>query len=238
MSKNMPHSSGLEKILMKAATDEVFRESLLNDREKALEKSGNPLNSVDKMLLMTATQDRLEGIIKKFIYQRTSRRNFLKGAAASVALITGTMLLNASCICYPVTGARPDFPETPNPVMSAEIGAESTRVYFEYNGLSIDIPEKALKEPVNISIETIPLPLKPPDNVDFRSETLKFSPENLTFLKDIQINFPLHQEKDLKGYYLKENKWEEIPGELNENYFTIKTRKFGVYTLGSTEEEE
>lgn len=89
--------NNIEKILARASEDEDFKNSLLYDRKTFLKNSEIFLNKQDKKILETIPLLTLNSMIEKFTYQRSSRRNFLKGAAASVAfLVTGMVL--SSCV--------------------------------------------------------------------------------------------------------------------------------------------
>jgi len=87
--KNLPlFSSNLENLLLKAATDKNFKENLLQDRNSILEDSEFSLSPQDKMILKSISVTRLSDMIEKFTIQQTSRRSFLKNAAAALALLT------------------------------------------------------------------------------------------------------------------------------------------------------
>lgn len=98
-------SSNIEKILLKAATDEDFKNSLLQDRKLAIEKLNLSLTIQDKTILETISLSSLAGIIEKLARQRKSRRNFIKGAAAGVALISiASIIAIETDILYPFIG--------------------------------------------------------------------------------------------------------------------------------------
>lgn len=121
-------STNIEKLLLKASTDKDLKESLLQDRNAVLHNSEYSLNHQDKMILMSIPTLRLEDMIKRFSIQRTSRRTFLKGAAATVALLATGCISNKTnkmaeptlepglivYKSYHTEGHRPDIPDMPD----------------------------------------------------------------------------------------------------------------------------
>ncbi len=224
-------STNIEKILIKASLDEKFKETLLNKRKSILDMEEFSLNNIDKMLLSTISSERLEDMIEKFTNQYMSRRNFLKGAAASVALLTGLASTISSCCPVPVTGARPE-----PPLVSETLLPEGNTIDYSYSGLKIVIPAGAVDKKTNISVSVIIPPAKPPEGITFFGEVYNISGE--TFKKDISIIFPYSSTKEgIKAYSLNNSLWKEIPIEFEEHepgkYVpVIKTKKTGIYTLG------
>jgi len=86
----------IEKILLKAVTDRNFKEQLLYDRKSALENQDIPLTIEDKIILEKIPVQMLHNMIENFLKQQSTRRKFLKDAAATVALLT-TSIVISSC---------------------------------------------------------------------------------------------------------------------------------------------
>lgn len=111
--------SNIEKILLRAATDEDFRDKLSEDKKSAIENPEFSLTDRDKMFLNSIPQKKLNGMVENFITQRSSRRNFLKGATASAALVISASMVPLSSVLAggdtiitsdPTYGSRPDYP--------------------------------------------------------------------------------------------------------------------------------
>jgi hypothetical protein len=228
-------NNSIENILMKAASDEEFKEKLLNDRLTVLEEESS-LNHIDKNMLQSIPSSSLNSMIEKFTGQITSRRNFLKGAAASAALLAGAFVLSPSMASNltpaPPGGARPD-----PPLLTGKIGTDGGTVDYNYTGLQIIIPPKALSESVNISIRVILPPSKTPENVCFFGEVYEFSPEDICFSKEITVKFPApYCSYDvIKAYCWKKSEWLSLPVESSTEttgYEVAKIKNFGIYTLG------
>jgi len=228
----------IEKILIKAASDETFRKELMEDRKSALDKED--INPADKMLLGKIPLARLSNMIDKFGDYKSSRRNFLKGAAASAALLTGAFLLPASASLQtpipniaPPGGARPD-----PPVLSETIGPKGDTIDYNYTGLRLVIPEKALEKTVNITVSVDVLPGKEPENVFFKGYVYKFSPEDTKFSKEISIYFPAFGGGyGMAGYVWEKSGWKELPAEFSQSpmeqgWALVKSMKLGIYALG------
>jgi len=223
-------NKNIEKILIKAASDEKFRKELTENRKNVLEKE--ELNPTDKMLLGTIPLKQLNNMIDKFSGYRSSRREFLKGAAASAALLTGVLM-------YPAIAADDNFliDEKPS-VLSETVGPEGNTIDYRYTGLRIGIPEKALDENVTITVCVVESPGREPENVLFIRPIHKFSPEDLEFSKDITIYFPVQSEIDnMAGYRWDEKKWRELPAKfsglsMSYRWAMVKTDELGIYTLG------
>lgn len=86
----------IEKILLKAVTDRNFKEQLLHDRKSALENQDIPLTAEDKIILNKIPPQMLHNMIENFLHQQSTRRKFIKNAAATVALLT-TSIIISSC---------------------------------------------------------------------------------------------------------------------------------------------
>lgn len=224
----------VEKILMKAAADEQFREKFLNDRAVVLEHEDS-LNQIDKNMLISIPSSTLRSMIDKFISQITSRRDFLKGAAYSAALLAGAFVLSPSfgsaLTPAPPGGARPD-----PPLLTDRIGIDGGTVDYSYTGLQLIIPPGALTETVNISIRVILPPANAPENICFSGEVYEFYPEDLQFLKEITVKFPCPSCGSVNGYYWNKKKWSQLSLESGEEnsgaYKFARIKNFGVYTVG------
>ncbi len=223
----------IEKLLMKAAADEKFRDDLLNNRKAVLEEEDS-LTGLDKIILGNIPAGSLNNMIEHFIQQSTSRRNFLKGAAASAAFLTGAFVLSSSMASNltpaPPGGARPD-----PPLLTEKIGTDGGTVDYDYTGLQIVIPPKALSEPVNISVRVILPPGRAPENVSFFGEVYEFSPEDLRFLEEITVKFPCHGYDVTGVYFWNKREWKSVPVESlteTDGFTVAKIKHFGIYTLG------
>lgn len=225
-------NDNVEKLLLKAASDENFKKDFLQDRESVLKKKEFSLTEHDKMILGSIPVKQLGTMIDKFCKQRTSRRNFLRGAAASAALLAGgTIFSSAQATNSPPTGINPDYPDTMK--VFKTIYSEGGVIDFDYSGLKIIIPEGALEEPMKFYIEICPLPGNPPVDTVFYGEVYLFSPEDFKFIKPVDIYFPMNGENRIVYAYLwNENKWTPIPGTVSDNFFVIETISPGIYTLG------
>ncbi|MEQ8169217.1 MAG: twin-arginine translocation signal domain-containing protein [Candidatus Eremiobacterota bacterium] len=223
-------STNIEKILIKASLDEKFKETLLNKRNSILDMEEFSLNNIDKMLLSTISSERLEDMIEKFMKHYMSRRNFLKGAAASVALISGS-LIASSCCPVPVTGARPE-----PPLVSETVLPDGSTIDYSYSGLKIVIPPGAVDKSITIKISVIIPPGPAPQEIIFLGEVYNISAES--FQKDISIMFPAtNKGGDIKAFSWKNSKWKEISLQFERKppdlYIpVIKTKNDGIYTLG------
>ncbi|MEQ8191024.1 MAG: twin-arginine translocation signal domain-containing protein [Candidatus Eremiobacterota bacterium] len=223
----------VEKLLMKAASDENFREKFLNDRAAVLEHESS-LNHIDRNMLISIPSSTLNSMIEKFISQMTSRRDFIKGAASSAAFIAGAFVFPpsfASAITpAPPGGARPD-----PPVFTEQTGIDGGTVNYSYTGLKLIIPPGALSETVNISIRVILPPSKAPENVCFFGEVYEFFPADLRFSEEITVNFPCHGYDVTGVYFWNKREWKSVPVESlteTDGYTVAKIKHFGIYTLG------
>ncbi|MEQ8171462.1 MAG: twin-arginine translocation signal domain-containing protein [Candidatus Eremiobacterota bacterium] len=86
----------IEKLLLKAVTDRDFKEQLLYDRKSALENQDISLTTEDRIILEKIPLQMLHNMIENFLKQQSTRRKFLKDAAATVALLT-TSIVISSC---------------------------------------------------------------------------------------------------------------------------------------------
>ena len=81
-------NTNIEKLLLKATSDEEFREKLLNNRKEVLEDEEHSLTSQDKMLLSSIPPEKLKDMIEKFKLQKNPKKKILKGSAITMALLT------------------------------------------------------------------------------------------------------------------------------------------------------
>jgi len=249
-------STGIERIFLKSLTDENFRENLLKNREDALSDLKYPLTPQDKMLLKSIPHKKLEDMISRFNFQRTSRRNFLKGAAATVALLATGCISNKPEPSYPDSGGSFGCRPEPTPVVltSQKVGPGGAIIKYKYNNeqLQLIIPEGALDVKEEIIVK---IPLYSPSEKEGKSDiyyfpVIEFCPEKLALKKEIDIYLPLADinYSQLKGYYIKYEppglfegseveEFEEMPLEIEDGYAVIKTKKPGIYTVGYTMEK-
>jgi len=278
--KNLPNVSGnIEKILLNASTDKNFKEKLLNDRKSILEAPEFSLSSQDKILLQSIPDNRLKDMIENLIIQRTSRRNFLKNAAATLALLaTGCNAVATESSTddappplvthkpvpepdYSMTmGIRPEH--TPIPTyIPVDVGTDGAIVIHPYSNLKLIIPRGALDKKIEIIIGVIPEGLEYKHGFyseeEFNNKNNfsyimphELSPQNLQFKKEISICYPISElkYKELSGLYLTGKiNWREFTEKAREKlsvekskdgYAIIKTKNFGIYTLGYLLEPE
>ncbi len=86
---------GLEQILFAAATEQSFREELLDDREGAVARRGFKLVETERSILAAAPKGQLETMISRIDTSRSNlqRRDFMRAVAATlVTLAAGTTL--------------------------------------------------------------------------------------------------------------------------------------------------
>jgi hypothetical protein len=96
-SKEPPvFKTNIEKVLLKAAKDENFRNSLFTDRKSALNDPEFSLTPQDKLILETiplpTLTTTLTGIIEKLVQEKMSRRNFFRASAIGLGLVTGAAI--------------------------------------------------------------------------------------------------------------------------------------------------
>jgi len=77
---------GIEKVLCRAALDRGFKETLLTDRERALEGSGYSLTGTELQILKSVPTGTLKGMIEGIDPPQHGRRKFMRAVAASVLL--------------------------------------------------------------------------------------------------------------------------------------------------------
>jgi len=141
-------SSSIEKLLLKALSDENLKETFLQNRASVINNPEFALSSQDIAILQGIPQSRLKDMIEKFSSQRKTRRNFLKGAAATVALLaTGIIPVSGEelksltpvpsktftpdHIFIPTTGIRPEHEIE---VTNMEFQTKIKNTYFPKEG--------------------------------------------------------------------------------------------------------
>jgi len=87
--------TGVENFLLRVSLDEKLKKDFLEDRKKVMERLEFSLTEQDKILLFSVPSATLERMLEKFVGQRSSRRAFLKGAAASIAFLATGMIFSA-----------------------------------------------------------------------------------------------------------------------------------------------
>ena len=236
--------SSIEKILLRASTDKDFKDKFLEDKKSVTENAEFSLSEVDKIFLNNIPPQKLDDMIARFISQKNSRRNFLKGAAASMALlICGTVMTPSLGRSYSA-GMDTDTgtwsgDSTPGidtgsdlaPVVCKTAGMEGLTIIYEYTGFSVVIPANALDKSVTISITiTEPSTINSDDHI--YSYIYKISPDYITFIKEINLCFPTPAHiKNTSGYFWNRSTWEIIPAEISDRFAIVKTKKLGIYTV-------
>jgi len=118
---NIP--AGIEKMLYKAAVDRDFRAALLDDRMGTVRAHGLRLTEVERTMLETIPDARLELIIDRVQPERRGKRRFMRAvASAVVTLATGTAVVacdesvkGATAGIPPDTAVEPDAGDADDP---------------------------------------------------------------------------------------------------------------------------
>ena len=128
---------GIEKVLVKAASDPVFRQALLDNRESALQELGTDLSDAEFEILKSIPNDSLLTMVSHVDLKKHARRKFMKGVmtAAFVAASAATM---AECSRNMVQGAQADDP----PKKAATI--EAQELHYD-GGAAPEMPEEPPK---------------------------------------------------------------------------------------------
>ena len=233
--------SNIEKILLRAATDEDFRDKLYKDKKSVIENPEFVLTDPDKIFFKSIPQKKLDGMIENFITQRSSRRNFLKGAAASAALVISASMVPLSLVLAGgdntgreiTMGIRPDgsipggdpmldvnspvataTPDVYNPLTVETVGPEGKKIFYNYKGLNIIIPREAVDKSIEITIQLIE-----PSGINYKNKFLylwlvQLTPLDIKFKTEIYICFRSLEQKRLNGYRLNERSYKKISGEI------------------------
>ena len=109
---------GIEKVLVRAADDPVFRQALMDSRERALKEQGSDLSQAEFEILLSIPNATLLAMVSHVDLKKHSRRNFMKGVmtAAFVAASAATM---AEC-SRNVEGAQAADPPKKSAVVEAQ----------------------------------------------------------------------------------------------------------------------
>ena len=121
-TKRLKIPIGLEKTLYLAASNDEFRESLLEDREAAVAEAGCALTPVETSLLRSLPESILTSMVAAIDLKAHSRRAFMRNIAACI--LAGSALIESSGC--PATGERPDPP--PNHGMGGNPTDESEQL--------------------------------------------------------------------------------------------------------------
>jgi hypothetical protein len=136
--------AGVERALFLAATDGVFREQLLREREAAVKRRGLELTPSEQAMLRLCPADQLESTIDSLDTSPTSlrRRGFMQAVAAGVAALAA----GAGCgdddvktdipQAYPDAGVTTDIPQA---YPDAGVTTDIPQVYPDA-GVTTDIP--------------------------------------------------------------------------------------------------
>ena len=109
-NKEVPFfNTNIEKLLLKATSDEEFREKLLNNRKEILEDEEHSLTSQDKMLLSSIPPEKLEDMIEKFKLQKNSKKKIFKGSAITMTLLTCSYMNMFHSYRMNTLGMRPEL---------------------------------------------------------------------------------------------------------------------------------
>lgn len=215
--KNSSAVSDLEKFLFKTASDKNFRDSFLKDRKSFLANPGLALSHQDKTILGNIPLKNLSDMIEKLCSRTSSRRNFLKGAAAGALILTGAVSPSFAgegsdgrdILISQTLGSRPDYPYncTYNILqpLTRIVGSQGDTIVYDYTGLGIIIPPGALDKETDITINMLYMgPGLNEKNNFFHLDVYQiFSKEN-EFLKEITIWFPAVNYNGLKAYFYKD----------------------------------
>jgi hypothetical protein len=108
---------GIEVLVKKAAVDPEFKALLLAERSAAADAIRLELNEAEAAMLDSAPGTQLESIIAKTTVSPKIKPAFMGRAAAVMLAALGVTV--AAADAYPeyeaATGARPDFPDEPDP---------------------------------------------------------------------------------------------------------------------------
>lgn len=215
--KNSSAVSDLEKFLFKTASDKNFRDSFLKDRKSFLANPGLALSHQDKTILGNIPLKNLSDMIEKLCSRTSSRRNFLKGAAAGALILTGAVSPSFAgegadgrdIYVQQTLGSRPDYPENllcnmPQP-LSRSAGPPGATIVYNYTGFGIIIPPGALDKETEITINMLYMgPGLNEKNNFFHLDVYRISSQETEFSKEITIWFPAVNYSGLKAYFYKD----------------------------------
>ena len=143
-----------------------------------------------------------------------------------MALIaTGSLMINSGCMGGRSAGIRLEDTSFPGKYTITE---EGETIWHDYPIIEIYIPENAVDKSTDIAIDWLSqdnIPEIADENIN-TCYTHSFTPENLIFLKKINIAYA----PEVKSvYYKNQDKWEKIPVEEKTKCSLIKIKKFGIY---------
>lgn len=95
----------LERVLLEAAQDEVFCNTLITDGARALAEKGFSLRTSEQAMLSTMSSDALEKMVERLRPDKLKRSTFAKYVVTALA---GSMIVTASSACG---GEESDWPE-------------------------------------------------------------------------------------------------------------------------------
>jgi len=207
----------MEKFLFKTASDKDFRDSFLKDRKSFLANPGLALSNRDKTILGNIPLKNLSDMIERLGSRTSSRRNFLKGAAAGALFLTGAVSPSFAgeeadkrdILVSQSLGTRPDYPENllynmPQP-LTKPVGPPGDTIVYDYTGFGIIIPPGALNKETDITINIIYMgPGLNEQNNFFHLDVYRISSQESEFLKEITIWFPAVNYNGLKAYFYKD----------------------------------
>ena len=117
MSRRLP--VGVEKVLYLAATDEGFRQALMEDRARAVQQRGLSLRDSERALLAAVPDQQLRVAIDGMdtTPRNVQRRTFMRVVAASAATVAAAEALG--CSDDATAGIRPDMGDDANKIEDA-----------------------------------------------------------------------------------------------------------------------
>jgi len=99
-----PARVNIEALMLMAKYDEAFRELLLSDRAKALERSGITFSQSEKLMLSILPSDKLKSSIEEFTISGVNRESLSSWKeAASVIMLVMSVIIGGAC-----AGTQPD----------------------------------------------------------------------------------------------------------------------------------
>jgi hypothetical protein len=121
----------LERIMMRAVSDQAFRELLFEDPVKAAAAGSYDLKGTERALLAAMDRATLEAMVRRFEAPRARHSGFTKGVAAAMA---GSMIISVSaCGDEPTRGVGPDPPDgttdSTDPVMDDHVDVSPAGIY-------------------------------------------------------------------------------------------------------------
>lgn len=230
--KTSSFNGNIEKILIKAAIDEEFREKLLKDRKSICNEEEFLLDTVDKMLLTSISAEKLEAMIDNFKRQYTTRRGFFKTIKNTAAILAGAFIVSNMTCCK---GLKADIPE-----LKETIGNEGTIINYYFNELQVIIPPGSVDKEVDMTIAVIGRPCSPPENILF-GRIYNLSGNITEFKREIIMKFSVHEKNEFTSIYSYEkSEWKKLSSEYRDSsdgkyFLAVKTKTPGIYAVGYRE---